>query len=182
MQVREGKATVDDLVAFKQSVPGIVAREAWSKKAGTPVSYATTDYFGVHSFYLETPEGKKPFRWTLSPVEGIERTFTPKELSPNAYEVALRESLKAGDIAFEWTATWGTDQDDIDDPGVLWPDDREQASFGQITITGWAEDFCDAFTFDPVLVSKGFSISGDPVLPMRSAAYHISFGQRISGE
>ncbi|MCS4306412.1 catalase [Rheinheimera pacifica] len=41
---------------------------------------------------------------------------------------------------------------------------------------------CSNINFDPNVLSRGFSASDDSVLRMRSPAYAISFGKRLSGQ
>ena len=41
---------------------------------------------------------------------------------------------------------------------------------------------CTVINFDPTVLSAGFSASADPFLRMRSTAYAISFGKRMSGQ
>ncbi|MFT6269434.1 MAG: catalase, partial [Alphaproteobacteria bacterium] len=40
----------------------------------------------------------------------------------------------------------------------------------------------DKLNFDPNILSAGFTPSADPVLRMRSPAYAISFGKRLSNQ
>jgi catalase len=53
---------------------------------------------------------------------------------------------------------------------------------GSITITEVGGMACDKFNFDPNILSAGFTPSADPVLRMRSPAYGISFGKRLSNQ
>jgi catalase len=43
-------------------------------------------------------------------------------------------------------------------------------------------DACTIINFDPNVMSAGFLPSDDPVLKMRSPAYAISFGKRLSNQ
>jgi catalase len=53
---------------------------------------------------------------------------------------------------------------------------------GVITLTALGGDTCERVNFDPNVLASGITASADPILQLRSAAYAISFGKRISGQ
>ncbi len=70
--------------------------------------------------------------------------------------------------------------DPEDDPTALWPEDRKTVNMGRLTITAEEDNkTCDATIFDPNNLADGIEGSAtDAILPMRSAAYAVSFSRR----
>ncbi|WP_298635585.1 catalase [uncultured Umboniibacter sp.] len=175
--------TVDQqaLSEYVASVPAIAARSVWMATHNAPSSYASANYYGVHTFFFMKGDKRQKFRWTLLP-DGGERLLEDGEsLTDDQYRTELETALASDYIEFNWEAQIGTDEDTDVDPGQLWPEERPRINLGKMTIQSFADNQCDAFTFDPVQVTSGFAISDDPVLMMRSAAYAISYGKRLSG-
>ena len=85
-------------------------------------------------------------------------------------------------VSFDLMITIGTDEDTNIDPSVQWPKERETLKMGTITLNSVGGESCDKVNYDPNLLSFGFMPSDDPVLRMRSPAYGISFGKRLSGQ
>ena len=59
---------------------------------------------------------------------------------------------------------------------------RPDLSPGTLSVVGSGGEACTPINFDPNVLSAGFSAGADPILRMRSPAYAISFGQRLSGQ
>jgi catalase len=73
------------------------------------------------------------------------------------------------------------DGDPVDDPTVVWPDDRRKVTLGRLDVTGLAHDRehgGDVLVFDPTRVTDGIECSDDPILQFRSDAYAESVLRR----
>jgi catalase len=71
--------------------------------------------------------------------------------------------------------------DPIDNATVQWPNDRVTVDVGTLTVMHATEEergACRDITFDPTLLPAGVTLSDDPLLPARSAAYATSFRLR----
>ena len=85
-------------------------------------------------------------------------------------------------VTFINMASLGEAQDSDIDPSQQWPSERPQVNLGTVTVKTSGGDTCNNTNFDPNVMSAGFTPSADPILRMRSPAYAISFGKRLSGQ
>lgn len=174
------KAKID---AFFKANPESTRQKAWLTARPVPASYATTSYFGVHTFTLTNAEGQSQIiKWKLVP-KGGEVGLTDDEAkakAPDFYKPELTERLAKGPAEFELTAILGQPGDAEDDPTALWPEDRKSVTMGTLTISGLEDDAtCDASIFDPTNVPDGIAgPKGDAVFWIRSPVYAISFSRR----
>ena len=64
----------DKIDAFFKANPNSTKQKAWLTARETPASYATADYFGVHTFYLTNAKGERQgVKWKAEPVGGFKR-------------------------------------------------------------------------------------------------------------
>lgn len=181
----DGKTDTAKLEAFRRAHPDTRPQAEWLAANPPPWSYATARYFGLHTFYL-TGRGGAPvkIRWHLQPRDGV-KGLTDEEMSrrqSDFLEQRLKERLAQGPLRFDWIVSLGTAEDSDDDPSVSWPEERRTIRAGTLSITGVGGDGCGNLNFDPNVLSEGFAASQDPILRMRSPAYAISFGKRLSGQ
>jgi catalase len=92
------------------------------------------------------------------------------------------QQLKDETVRFTIIASLGEAEDSDIDPSQQWPNERPQVILGTVTVNASGGDACKNINFDPNMMSAGFTPSADPVLKMRSPAYAISFGKRLSGQ
>jgi catalase len=172
-------------LAYVQQNPSVQANAAWQKSAQTAASYANTEYFGLHTFYYNNAaDDQTRFRWHLKPTLGV-KTLTKDEAAKQPADFlasTLDKQLFAGVVSFDLEASIGEAGDSDIDPSIQWPDERRKVALGTITLLSSGGDACNGLNFDPNVVSAGFEPSADPVLRMRSTAYAISFGKRLSNE
>lgn len=175
----------DKIRAFAEQHPSVQAHLAWASQVKAAASFANLEYHGVHTFYYDSPDGQRTkYRWQLSPDLGLKYLSSDDMLSKPADFLAdtLARQLLEGPVSFTLLAAIGQAQDTDIDPSVQWPAVREKVELGAIRLMDSGTDQCTALNFDPNQLSAGFSPSQDPVLRMRSAAYAISFGKRLSGQ
>lgn len=183
-----GQVDLARLGAYIAANPSVQASVVWSRTTPAPVSYANTPYFGLHTFYFENPntQEKTKYRWHLTPSLGHvgltkeQITTMPAEFLDNALKAQIADENIS--VSYTLTATIGKATDSDIDPSEVWPQEREQVVMGTISITEAGSVDCDKMNFDPNILSAGFSPSADPVLRLRSPAYGISFGKRLSNQ
>jgi catalase len=180
-----GKRDPMKTMAFIKANPSVQANVAWNQQAQTPASYANTEFFGIHTFYFnKDAEQQTKFRWHLVPDLGV-KTILKEEaakMEDGFLTPAMAKQLKDGPVSFTLQATIGEAQDSDNDPSSQWPDDRTDVTLGKITLSTSGGDDCNIVNFDPNMLSAGFTPSDDPVLKMRTLAYAISFGKRLSNQ
>ena len=180
-----GKRDPARTLAYIQNNPSVQANAMWNKSAKTAASYANTQFFGLHTFYFQAPgEQKTKFRWHVEPSLGVNTLDKAAAAQMPAMFLAdtFAQQLKEETIRFTIVATLGEAKDSDIDPSQQWPRDRHQVELGTVTIKTSGGDTCNNTNFDPNMISAGFIPSEDPVLKMRSPAYAISFGRRLSGQ
>jgi catalase len=171
--------------AYVKANPSTWANAAWQQQVKTAASYANTEYFGLHTFYYQ-PDGAKQtkFRWQLVPDLGVKSLHDEQAAGKAAafLEDTLVTQLKQKEVSFTLQAILGEPADDDVDPSVQWPPERRKVTMATVFLEAAGGDDCTVINFDPTVLSKGFSPSADPFLQMRSTAYAISFGKRLSGQ
>ena len=134
---------------------------------------------------MQAREGDKlKVRWYLQPQDG-ERGLDAAEIASAPADFLpqrLEERLRQGPVRFDWIMVLGEPEDTDDDPSRRWPAGRPVFKAGTLSVVGSGGEACTPINFDPNVLSAGFSAGADPILRMRSPAYAISFGQRLSGQ
>lgn len=185
LKIMRGEATRDDLQRYFAAHPSMQPALAWGRERTASTEYTTATYYGIHAFWASGVNDDEKFRWQLVPVAGEQNLSAEQVKSgPSSFlsERLVDRLEQDGKVTFEWLWTIGQADDPTHDPSVMWPTDREQVNVGRITLTAAGGDACTPVNFDPNRVVRGIRPSDDPVLPIRSAAYAISFGQRLSGQ
>lgn len=171
--------------AYIGAHPSVQANVAWSQSVEATASYANTKFFGLHTFYYQAGESEQTkFRWQLVPNLG-EKSLNAEQAAakPKAFlEDTLAEQLQQGEVSFTLQAEIGETADSDIDPSVQWSEQRSKVALGTVRLSAVGGEVCHQINFDPLMLSTGFSPSDDPFLQMRSSAYAISFGKRLSGQ
>lgn len=180
-----GQPDMAKMMAYIKANPSVQAHAAWQQSAKTPASYANTGFFGLHTFYFDPAEGERvKFRWELVPDLGV-KSLSKEEAGKMPAEFladTMAAQLKSTGVSYSLQVSIGQPEDTDVDPSTQWPADRTKVTLGKVKLNSAGGDACTPDNFDPNLVSKGFSPSADPILRMRSPAYAISFGKRLSGQ
>ena len=180
----DGKPDSAKISAYRAANPDTQPQAQWLAANPPPWSYATAEYFGIHTFYLADKSGEKvKIRWHLQPKDGV-KGLTDAEIAQqnaNFLDDRLKQRLTEGVVEFDWIISFGEVGDSETDPSVQWPA-RPTLNAGTLRIRASGDASCSNINFDPNVLSRGFSASADPVLKVRSPAYAISFGKRLSGQ
>ncbi len=171
--------------AFFKANPNSTRQKAWLTARETPASYATADYFGVHTFYLTNAKGdRQAVKWKAEPVGGF-KGLNDKDAEAKGtdfYAKELNDQFAKGPVEFNLFAVLGQPGDQDNDPTSEWPADRKSVKVGMIAIAGLEPtESCDVGIFDPNNLADGVEPSqNDKILPMRSQDYAVSFGRRTN--
>ena len=181
-----GKPDPEAMKAFKASHPDNLAQAEFLANNNPPASYASSSYFGIHTFKFVDRDGKAtPVRWRFVPQDG-ERRLTDDELKAtpaNFLEAALIERAKQGPVRWDMVVTLGQPGDAEDNPTLSWPEDRQQVKVGTLRLDSASSQQkgigCEPINFDPLVMGDGIAPTDDPVLRFRSPAYAVSFAKRM---
>jgi catalase len=181
-----GKPDPEKMKAFKASHPDNLAQAEFLAKNNPPASYASSSYFGIHTFKFADGDNKATLvRWRFVPQDG-EKRLTDDELKSapaNFLEAALIERTRQGPVRWDMVVTLGQPGDAEDNPTVAWPDDRQQVKVGTLTLASASAQQkgvgCEPINFDPLVMADGIAPTDDPVLRFRSPAYAVSFAKRM---
>ena len=181
----DGKVDPAKTMAFIQQNPSVQANVKWNQTAKTPASFANTAFFGIHTFYYgKTNAQNTKFRWDIQPSLGV-KTLEKEQAAKMPTEFladTFAQQLKEETVSFTIMASLGQAEDSDIDPSQQWPSERPQVALGTVMVKTSGGDACKNTNFDPNMMSAGFTPSKDPVLQMRSPAYAISFGKRLSNK
>ena len=174
-----GKPTA--IEQFLDSHP--IAKTFLTTQKPPTVSYATLSYFGVNAFEFTNAKGQSHFiRYQFIPVAG-EQFLTAAQLAaagPDYLKEEIQKRVATQPIVFKLYAQLAEKGDQIENPSVAWPADRQKVELGTITIlkmaaNSIAED--KQLFFIPMNVPAGITVA-DPMLLDRSKAYPVSVKER----
>jgi catalase len=178
-----GKPDAEKIKAFTAANPETARQQAAIDAGPIPASYAQLNYFSIHAFLAKNKDGvEAKVKLKTVPKAGIAGlTKEEADAKPDDFFTAdLKEKLAAGPIGFTLVATIGEAGDPTNDPTVDWPAGRKEIMLGDIAITAIEDNAqCDATTFDPNNLGKGFAgAPDDTVLPARATSYASSLSRR----
>lgn len=180
-----GKPDPAKIAAYRKAHPDTQPQAEYLAKTAPPASYGSTPYFGLHSFYLKNASGQQQaVRWQLTPMDGV-KGLTASEIAapPKDFLVQrLAERLTQGALKFKLELVLAEAGYPLLDPSQVWPASSKIVAAGEFRISHSGGDLCKNINFDPNVLASGITPSADPILLMRSGAYAISFGKRLSGQ
>jgi len=166
--------------AFFASHPETAAFLAWVKTAKPSASFATERYDGLNAFYLVAADGtRQAVRWKVVP-EGVTPTASAGE-GADYLATDLEQRLAGGPLRWALQMTFANPDDPVDDASKAWPADRRTVEAGTLVLeraVAQNDGPCRDINYDPTVLPQGIEISGDPLLPARSAAYADSYLRR----
>ena len=183
-----GKPDAQALAAFAASHPDNRGQAAFLAGHNPPPSYATTAYYGIHTFRFINREDRLTLvRWRFVPQDG-DRTLTDAELAtmPRDFlEAALVERTQQSPVRWDMLLTIGESGDPEDDPTLAWPKERKEMKVGTLTISSPATAqqgaACENINYDPLVMSDGIAPTSDPVLLFRSPSVASVVRQATAG-
>jgi catalase len=170
--------------AFLEQHPEALTAGAAVLTATPPESYLRCAYNSLHAYrFVDDAGGSRYIRYRWEPEAG-EANITVEDAEargPNYLQDDLATRLDGAPAAFQLSVQIADDGDDVDDPSVPWPDDRQRVTLGGLEVTGLAHDReqgDDVLVFDPTRVTDGIELSDDPILRFRTRAYAESVLRR----
>lgn len=149
-----------------------------------PASYATQSYFGINAFKFTNAKGESRYgRYQITPLAGNIALDPAKvaSASPDYLSEELAARLKQGEASFRISVQLANEGDNINDPTVVWPEDRTQVTLGTLTLKAIPADskaIEQKIAFNPLNLPDGIAPSDDKVLLARPAAYAVSVSRR----
>ena len=151
-----------------------------------PVSFATQSYFGVNAFAFTNAQGETRYgRYRIVPIAG-EQHLTADEAGKQETNYLMDElpvRLVKEAASYRLQVQLANLGDTVDDPTIVWPDDRKVVELGVLTLKSTVTDSRQAektIMFNPLLLPDGIAPSNDPILLARPGAYAVSFGRRLA--
>jgi catalase len=169
---------------FLEQHPEALTAGAAVLAATPPESYLRCAYNSLHSYRFVDDAGSSRYiryRWQPEAREASISNEEAEALGPNYLQEDLVKRLADNPAAFTLSVQIATDGDDVDDPSVPWPDERERVPMGRLEVTGLAHDReqgDDILVFDPTRVTDGIELSDDAILRFRPHAYAESVLRR----
>lgn len=160
-----------------------VAKTFLTNQKPASVSFANLSYYGVNAFKFINSKGSAVYiRYQFIPEEG-EKFLSQEALSqlgPNYLNEEIKSHLSSENIKFRLYAQIAQPGDTINNPSIVWPENRKRILLGTITLTKVtantpAED--KKLSFIPNAVTDGIE-TADVMLEDRSKAYPISVKER----
>lgn len=153
-----------------------------------PASFTTQTYHGVNAFRFENAQRVQRYgRYRIVPLAG-EQFMSEAQAAESAPDVLMHElaaRLQRQPAAFRLLVQVAAEGDVVDDPTVVWPDERPLVELGTLTLTRVAADSLAeerALAFNPLLLTDGIAPSADPVLLARPAAYAVGLARRFAAQ
>ncbi|WP_029605656.1 catalase family peroxidase [Kozakia baliensis] len=179
-----GKPDPARVQAFRAAHPWLQAAGAQITHRPLSSGFADDTYRSLDSFLFVAKDGTKTaVRWSMVPSQPV----TPIDVHADDHDYLFRQlidDIHAHPLQWRLVVTVAGNHDVIDDPSQGWADDERRIDAGTLTLTTVESEEsgpCTGITFDPLVLPKGITPSGDPILQARSAAYMRSFAAR-SGE
>jgi catalase len=182
-----GKPDPAQQAAFRASHPDAQALGAYLSSHLPVRSYGSSDYHGIHAFWLTNTQGQKTLaKWRFDPRDGVQRLSEADWASmPTRFlNQTLFQRLQQGPLQWDMVLIIGQSDDEQTNPTVTWPASRPQVHAGVLTLQSaspQAGSACEPINFDPLVLTTGIEPTNDPVLLFRSGAYAASFAKRITG-
>lgn len=161
--------------------PSAAAARKLVSATSPAATFEGTEFRGLNAFHFTNETGQTvPVRWVLEPDNG---DAPPPSPGPDALFASLARSVSAAPLRWNLVVIEGiAGRDPTHNATLPWPEDRRRFQVGTVVIDGFAQaDSTERVNFDPTVLPLGISLSDDPLLAARAAAYSESFRRR-SGE
>jgi catalase len=183
-----GQPDWEKLGAFLGEHPEAQTAVQWTLNTEPPASFATQVYHSPHTFRLLDADGNPTlvrYRWRPQAGEATIPDDDAKRRGGDYLRSEFAERLAEAPVRFDLKLQIPSEEDPIDDPTTVWPDDRERVNAGRLEITEIVDDpegGDHIEVFDPTRVGDGVQLSDDPILHARRRAYSVSAYRRLGVE
>jgi catalase len=179
------KSSLRDVVKIFVNYPESRAAFHIMKKLRPFISYTTSRYFPIHTFYFINEEGEQQaVKYEWEPDDQLSMTAKKEAvMHPGDYvDEELEKRLEEGPIGFDLNVWIGEDGDSVNDSTIMWPAERQKITIGHLSITNKLKNQADDIVFDPTVMTNGLACTDDPVLHFRRDVYSVSFDRRLKGK
>lgn len=175
-----GPTFPDVFESFLDSHPA--ARKFVSEQK-TPASFATVPYYGVGSFKFTNAKGRtRHVRYRVVPAAG-ESFLTHDEAAKQTHDYLI-DDIKArvtrSPVIFKLYAQIAGAKDNIKDPSIVWPEDRESVCLGTIEINrvgGNTPEEQNALVFNPASLPPGIE-AADGSASFYAKTFRLSLNEK----
>ena len=149
-----------------------------------PESYATCAFNSLHAFVLVADDGRRTagrYRWEPEAGEAKLADEDADAADAGYLQAEIVERAERDGVRFRLDFVLAGEGDDLDDPTVAWPEDRQRVALGQLELTGAdreREVDGDVLVFDPTRLTDGIEPTGDEIPQIRSDVYALSVLRR----
>jgi catalase len=149
-------------------------------------SFANLQFNGINSFRMVNSENNSVFiRYKLLPEDGLNNLTDPElaQRTTNYLYDELAKRLESLKIQYNLYAVVAEDTDNVVDSSKAWPSSRKTVLLGRLTVSGLhpnGSTLSSTIMFNPLALTEGIEPSQDPILAIRTRAYAVSFGRRLS--
>jgi catalase len=179
---RPGGPTPPPIIAFLAAHP---AAKAFAEAAKPiPSSFARQAYFAITAFKFTNAAGPSRFgRFRIFP-EAETEFLTAEQAAKKTGDflaAELSERLSRGPAEFRVMVQLAEAGDNVTDSTAIWPEDRPQVEFGNVTIKERVDELAPErrkMIFDPLPRVDGIDTAGDPLTAVRSEIYLLSGRRR----
>ena len=171
--------------AFADANPEVLLQGKYFASQPVPASFGAVNYWGVHAYGFVNTKGEKQFgKWVFEPVGGVQGLTDDEAKAKGANFLFddLRQRVKDGKVAFNFTLELAQAGDKLDSAVTPLPEGRKKVNLGMLKITSVSEDAagaCLTINYNPMVMPKGMEPSADPMLAARAAPYAVSQGRRL---
>ena len=181
---KTGKPDPETMKPFLARHPEVKAFQDYMARAVLPGSFANATYYSINAFRFSAADrSARLVRWQFDPeaplsgldkakLSQIPRDYLFDEMIARTATTPSRWRLRIivanpGDVTDNATVAWTGPHRTVD-AGLLTVSEVQSEEKGD----------CRDLNFDPTILPRGISISGDPLLAARSKAYSSSFIRR----
>ncbi len=157
----------------------------WLEAHPVFASYVTTPWYGIHAFRFVNAAGKVTMGKIVAMPAGGTVGLSDAEAKakgPTFLAAELADRLTKGPAKIEVALQLAEPGDSLTDPSKDWPESRKTVHLGTLAVESTGGTDCVKELFMPTSLSEGVEMGDDVVLPVRAAAYGVSFGRRMSGK
>jgi catalase len=176
----------DAVKHYSEHHPEMRAFVSWAKGHNRTESWTEDRFNSLDSFVFINGEGlRSTVRWSLVPVSkavSIPPDKLPRK-DPDFLQNDILQRVRTKPQDWLLTVVVAQASDPVSDPTKAWPTNRRTIEVGTLhvqEVQPEADGPCRDINFDPTVLPTGIETSDDPFPAARSAAYRVSFNERLA--
>ncbi len=178
-----GKPDPAKMKAFLARHPETVRALTVIKSQAVSSGFDNSTFHSLNAFRFINAAGDSiPVRWLMTPMQPFEAASTASAPQDKNYLFdTLIAQIHRQPLRWHLMVIIGQPGDPTNAAAIAWPEGRQQADLGTLTLDRVESEQTSAATdinFDPLVLPAGIAPSDDPLLSARSAVYSQSFTRR----